>query len=327
MKSDLPVRYSIIVPVYNRPDEIGELLESLALSPSLDRCQLIIIEDGSRVPCREVVDRFSSLIDIRYQVVPNGGPSKARNIGARCAEGEWLIFWDSDVVVPKDYFIRLDADLERTPTDAFGGPDAALDTFSDIQKAINYSMTSPLTTGGIRGGEKRATSKYYPRTFNLGVRREAFEKLNGFAEDMRFGEDIDFGMRLYENGFVVSLFTDAFVFHKRRVDFSKFFRQVFHFGKARVHLTHKHPGTMKWVYLLPSLFVVIATAMLIKSFVFLALALLFVLVMGIDALRRTHHLKVALLAVVASVIQLVGYGSGYLWAAFRYYLLGRRDFK
>lgn len=320
-----PLDYSIIVPVYNRPDEMSELLASLEGATTKQGWELIIIEDGSTLSSRAVVESYQGRLPIRYRETPNGGPARARNVGSAMAQGEWIIFFDSDVVVPPTYFEELQRSLLSTPCDAYGGPDAALPSFSYIQKAINYSMTSPLTTGGIRGGKRRATARYYPRTFNLGVKYSALQDLGGFSEEMRFGEDIDFGMRLYEKGYKVQLLNSLYVYHKRRVNFKKFFHQVFCFGKARVHLTARHPGSMKAVYLLPSLFVLVALAVLCLSpLLFLSLATVFALLLFIDACFRTRDIRVAAVAVLASIVQLVGYGSGYLVEAFRYYILKKR---
>lgn len=142
------MRYSFVIPVYNRPDEVRELLESLTHQELFD-FEIVIIEDGSSVSSEAVVESYrGSFPALRYIAVPNGGPSRARNLGAREASGEYLIILDSDVVLPPGYLTAVDDYLEKHPVDAFGGPDAASDDFTTVQKAINYAMTSPLTTGG-----------------------------------------------------------------------------------------------------------------------------------------------------------------------------------
>ena len=213
---------SLIIPVYNRPDEVEELLHSLAQQQTPPAYEVVIVEDGSTVPCAAVVDRYRDLMSIHYEVVPNGGPSRARNIGVRHATGDWVIILDSDVVLPPDYLYNVSQAIAADQCDAWGGPDAAPSlqdgSFGMWQRAINYAMTSPLTTGGIRGGSKRLTKRFYPRTFNLGCRKDLFESLGGFDETMRYGEDIDFSMRLYEAGSRVALLPEAVLYHKRRVD-------------------------------------------------------------------------------------------------------------
>ncbi|MFC2383505.1 MAG: glycosyltransferase, partial [Porphyromonas sp.] len=250
------MRYSFIIPVYNRPDEIRELLESMTQQGTFDY-EVIIVEDGSQISSEPIVEAFrSQLPALRYIAVPNGGPSKARNRGAREASGEYLLILDSDVVLPPGYLTAVDEYLERYPVDAFGGPDAASDDFTPVQKAINYAMTSPLTTGGIRGGSADGMEKFKPRSFNLGCRRSVYLQLGGFDEAMRFGEDIDFSLRLLERGYSTALISEAFVYHKRRVDFKKFFKQVHNSGIARIHLETRHPGSTKLVHLLPALFTI-----------------------------------------------------------------------
>lgn len=209
------MRYSVIIPVYNRPDEVDELLQSLTVQ-HFKGFEVVVVEDGSSIPCKGVVDRYADRLNIKYFSKPNSGPGQTRNYGAERSESEYLIILDSDVILPEGYFDAVEKELTTSPADAFGGPDRAHDSFTDIQKAINYSMTSFFTTGGIRGGKKKM-DKFYPRSFNMGVRRAVYEALGGFSK-MRFGEDIDFSIRIFKNGYTCRLFPDAWVYHKRRTD-------------------------------------------------------------------------------------------------------------
>ena len=324
-----PTAFSIIIPVYNRPDEVRELLESLLIQTNSD-FEVIIVEDGSSVCCDKEVDHFRDLLRMQYVRVPNGGPASVRNIGARMAVGEYLLILDSDVVLPSGYIAAVKKGIEQTQVDAFGGPDAAAEGFSPVQKVINYAMTSFFTTGGIRGGSGVRLDKFYPRSFNLGCKRLVYQQLGGFSEEMRFGEDIDFSLRLFKAGYKVCLFPEAFVFHKRRIDFKKFFRQVYNSGIARIHLQRRHPGSMKPVHMLPALFTLGCAILVIGLFFcpwsllpLLLLALLFLL----DAWHTNRSLRIAILAVPASFVQLWGYGSGFLIACWRCYLLGHREFR
>ena len=240
--------YSIIVPVYNRPDEVAELLESLTAQTVKD-FEVIIVEDGSERDCRAVAEQYAGKLDVRYFAKKNSGPGPSRNYGAERAKGEWLIVLDSDVVVPPGYLQAIADELASAPADAFGGPDRAHPSFTDTQKAISYSMTSFFTTGGIRGGKKKL-DKFYPRSFNMGVRRDVYLRLGGFSK-MRFGEDIDFSLRIVGAGCRCRLFPGAWVWHKRRTDMRKFFRQVYNSGIARINLQKRHPGSLKLVHLLP----------------------------------------------------------------------------
>ena len=245
------MRYSVIIPVYNRPDEADELLQSLTRQSFKD-FEVIIVEDGSSVPCKDVAERYQNILDIHYYAKPNSGPGQTRNYGAERSRGEYLIILDSDCILPEGYFAAVEEELQKAPTDAFGGPDRAHVSFTDIQKAINYSMTSFFTTGGIRGGKKKM-DKFYPRSFNMGVRREVYETLGGFSR-MRFGEDIDFSIRIFKGGYACRLFPGAWVYHKRRTDLKKFFKQVHNSGIARINLYKKYPESLKTVHLLPAAF-------------------------------------------------------------------------
>ena len=309
------MKYSFIIPVFNRPDEAKELLDSLAGQECRD-FEVIVVEDGSSVPCREVAESHSADLDIKYLLKENGGPGPARNYGAEKASGEYLIFLDSDCVIPPGYLSAVEKSLKDSGADAFGGPDRAMESFSDIQKAINYSMTSFFTTGGIRG-KKKGLEKFHPRSFNMGVRTEIFRRLGGFS-GMRFGEDIDLSIRLFESGADCRLFPDAWVWHKRRTDFKKFFKQVHNSGIARINLEKRHPGTLKPVHLLPALFTLSCITVIIPI---CYAALIFT-----DASIVCRSIRIGALSVVASFMQLIGYGTGFIRAWWNRCVLGKPEF-
>ena len=361
------MRYSIIVPVYNRPEEVAELLLSLSKQTFRD-FDVHIVEDGSEVACREVCDHYANRLDIHYYVKENGGPGAARNYGAERAQGDYFIVLDSDVVLPPGYLAAIEEELTSLPLvegagrgacDAFGGPDRAHPDFTPVQKAISYSMTSFFTTGGIRGG-KQKLDKFYPRSFNMGVSRVMWQHLGGFRQ-MRFGEDIDFSYRLCEAGARCRLFPDAWVWHKRRTDFRKFFRQVRNSGVARINLQLLHPGSMKLVHMLPAVFTVGCALLMIPFVCGLVMAvigfigayvgndsgcnmslvlsifggmvmavsllplLLYALLILIDSTIRNRSLRVGFLSIPASFIQLTGYGCGFLSAFWNRMVLKKRD--
>lgn len=307
------MKFSLIVPVYNRPDEVRELLLSLQAQRSRSY-ELIIVEDGSTQSSRSVVAELgASLPSVQYIETPNGGPSRARNIGASRATGDYLLFLDSDVVLPPRYLVSVEEGIMLSGYDAFGGPDKASPDFTPMQRAINYAMTSTLTTGGIRGGKAKGMETFKPRSFNLGCRRDLYLHLGGFDEAMRFGEDIDLSLRLLESGARVGLIPEAWVYHKRRVDLRKFFKQVHNSGIARIHLENRHPGSTRLVHLLPALFTV-ASALCVLTGIGTGLLLLLALIFLLNAYRLENDWEVAGLASLASFVQLWGYGSGYLRA-------------
>ena len=253
-------RFSVIVPVYNRPAEVRDLVDSLLAQTDCD-FELVIVEDGSTVPCREIVeDAIARGLDAQYFYKDNEGRSIARNYGLERARGEYFIFFDSDCVIPPDYFATVSRELDARPLDCFGGPDAAHESFTDVQKAINYSMTSFLTTGGIRGG-KIQLEKFVPRTFNMGISRAVYERVGGFRE--MFSEDIDMSTRIRQAGFSIGLIHPAYVWHKRRIDWKKFFRQVYVFGMSRITLKILYPDSLKLVHLLPAVFVLGVVALVL----------------------------------------------------------------
>jgi len=338
------MKYSVIIPVYNRPDEVDELLESLTRQTvARATFEVIVVEDGSDCPCQKEVERYADRLDVHYYVKPNSGPGPSRNYGVKRASGEYVLILDSDVVLPEGYLETVGKELEATPCEAFGGPDAANNDMTQMQRAISYAMTSFFTTGGIRGGKKKL-DKFYPRSFNMGIRRDVYEKLGGFS-NMRFGEDIDLSYRIFEQGYTACLFPSAWVWHKRRTDLDKFFKQVFNSGIARINLSKRHPGTLKLVHLLPMVFTVGCVGLLVVAVVLRLLAfeegaavcaaawlwplipiLLFIFIIFVDASVRQRSLVIGFLAVEASFVQLFGYGLGFLKAWWQRSVRGKEEF-
>ena len=328
------VKYSFVVPVFNRPDEVDELLASLSRQ-TLTCFEVVVVEDGSEVPCEQVCQKYTDRLRLHYYMKPNSGPGQSRNYGVERAQGEYVIILDSDVVLPEGYLAAVDEELRRLPADAFGGPDAAHPSFTPVHKAISYSMTSFLTTGGIRGGKKKL-DKFYPRAFNMGIRRDVYQQLEGFSA-MRFGEDIDFSIRIFKGGYRCRLFPEAWVWHKRRTDFRKFFRQVYNSGIARINLYKKYPESLKLVHMLPMVFTVGVLSMLALCLVLLVLCptlawlplvplALYSLLICIDSARLNRSLKIGVQSIAAAYVQLMGYGFGFIEAWWKRCVRGKSEF-
>jgi glycosyltransferase involved in cell wall biosynthesis len=306
--------FSLIIPVFNRPEEIEELLHSLLLQNYKSSFEVVIVEDGSTLPCQEILEKFQSKLDVSYYFKPNSGPGNSRNFGMNKAKGDYFIIFDSDCIIPPNYLSEVDKALHFDFTDCFGGPDKAMDSFSDVQKAINFAMTSFITTGGIRGGSEKI-DKFQPRSFNMGLSNKAFEASGGFGK-IHPGEDPDLSIRLWELGFKTKLIPEAFVYHKRRIDWSKFYKQVNKFGKARPILNHWYPRYSKITFFFPTLFVAgflmaVATAFL-KSYILAFIFTIYFELLFIVALLQTKSFRIGVLAVFATIIQFYGYGIGFL---------------
>ena len=347
------MKYSIIVPVYNRPDEVDELLESLC-SQTLKDFEVVVVEDGSKIPCKDVCDKYAGILALQYFFKENSGPGQSRNYGVERARGEYVVIVDSDAVTPPGFMQAIDDELSRQPSDAWGGPDAAHESFTNIQKAISYAMTSFFTTGGIRGGKKQLDKKFYPRSFNLGVRRDVYQRLGGFTTERfskmaLYGEDIDFSLRIYKGGYSCRLFPEAWLWHKRRTDFRKFWRQVYNSGYARINLWRKYPEALKPVHALPAVFTVGVAGLLLLfalgvamycygewldscglrptdnmhqgvGFVCCVLSLipliLYSVLIFLDSTIRNKSVTVGLISIPAAFIQLIGYGVGFIESLF-----------
>lgn len=306
--------FSLIIPVFNRPDEVEELLASLVVQSFKEEYEIVIVEDGSTMPCNDIIAAYNDKLQISYYFKQNSGPGDSRNYGMTVAKGDYFIILDSDCIIPPGYLESVSQNLKADFVDCFGGPDAALDSFSDIQKAINFSMTSFITTGGIRGKSEKI-EKFQPRSFNMGLSKKAFEASGGFG-NIHPGEDPDLSIRLWKLGYSTRLFTNSFVYHKRRIDWEKFYKQVNKFGKARPILDLWHPEYKKITFLFPSLFIIgLACSlilMLINIYFFLYIYILYTLLVFVVSSLSTKSIKIGGFSVIAAFIQFYGYGSGYL---------------
>jgi len=306
--------FSIIIPVYNRPDEIKELLESLVTADYNKEYEIVIIEDGSSLLCKQEVEKYKDKLNVAYYFKENSGPGDSRNFGMKIATGDYYILFDSDCIIPKQFLSEVEKELKSNYVDCFGGSDAALDSFSDIQKAINFSMTSFLTTGGIRGGSEKL-NKFQPRSFNMGISKKAFTESQGFG-NIHPGEDPDLSIRLWKLGYKTRLFPKAFVYHKRRIDWDKFAAQVTKFGKARPILDSWYPEYSKVTFFFPTLFIIgmyfsivflaFGYSLLIGCYIFYFVSILMV------STFQNKSFKIGALSVIAVFKQFVGYGSGFL---------------
>ena len=320
--------FSLIIPVYNRPDEVDELLMSLSQMEYHDVYEIVIIEDGSTIKCQEVLEKYADKLNISYYFKPNSGPGDSRNFGMEKARGNYFIIFDSDCIIPANYLIEVENALKETYVDCFGGPDKALDSFSDVQKAINFAMTSFLTTGGIRGGSEKI-GKFQPRSFNMGLSRRAFEVSKGFG-NIHPGEDPDLSIRLWELGFETRLIPQAYVYHKRRIDWEKFAIQVNKFGKARPILNSWYPKYSKPTFFFPTLFILglgisIFMYLFSQNFDFLLqLYFIYFILIFITSSIQNKNIKVGYLSMIAVWKQFWGYGTGFLVSFVKVVLLKQK---
>lgn len=309
------MNYSFIIPVYNRPDEVEELLESLSKQTFLNDFEIVIIEDGSTITCKEVVRKFRDRLRVSYYFKPNSGPGDSRNFGMKKAKGNYFVILDSDCILPPEYLEQVDLALQHEYVDCFGGPDKALDSFSDIQKAINFAMTSFMTTGGIRGGSEKI-DKFQPRSFNMGISKKAFDASKGFG-NIHPGEDPDLSIRLWNMGFKTRLVSAAYVYHKRRIDWSRFYTQVNKFGKARPILNSWYPEYNKITFFFPSCFMIgfllaLFIAVIFGITIFIGMYGIYFIILFILSVVENKSIKIGILSVFAVIIQFYGYGKGFL---------------
>ena len=314
--------FSLIIPVYNRPKEIDELLESLTRQ-TYKNFEVLVIEDGSTDKCDHLIPKYDELLQIHYFFKPNTGQGFSRNFGFDKSKGDYLIVFDSDCLVPSHYLQTVEDHLNQEHLDAFGGPDRALESFTAVQQAISYSMTSPFTTGGIRGSKKRLGA-FHPRSFNMGISKQVFADTKGYIIT-RMGEDIEFSIRIIEKGFKTGLIPEAYVYHKRRTSLSEFYKQLRFFGRARINVGRFYPKEIKLVHIFPLLFTLGIPATMIFKWVGIELFfytgisayILFGILLFIDSLLKTKSFKIANISVLAGFMQLIAYGDGFLREGFR----------
>lgn len=331
------LKYSIIIAVYNRIGEVKELLESAEkLDFERDAFEFFFVDDGSKDGFKEFVESYQSPSGLQMQAIyqENKGPGAARNNGMQNAKGEFFIFVDSDCMFPPHWLRTIDNAVEENKYEAFGGPDTCHESFSPLLKAINYSMTSIIGTGGTRGN-KKSVAKFYPRSFNMGIHRKIFENIGGMNK-LRHGQDMDFSQRIYDAGYKVGLVADAFVYHKRRTSLSKFYRQIFNWGVARINLANAHPSMLKPVHLLPAMVVLGLACLLILTAIIPSTGVYLCIVAAIgytlvnlwaftESLMRYKNLKAALLSPLTLNIQVFAYGFGLLKALWQTKILGRKE--
>ncbi|MFT5078796.1 MAG: glycosyltransferase involved in cell wall biosynthesis [Planctomycetota bacterium] len=310
----MKLAYSFIIPVYNRPDEVAELLESLVAMDTALPSEILIIEDGSYVTCKHVCEKYAGQLNIKYFLKKNTGPGDSRNYGMKQAKGSYFIILDSDCILPPHYLATVDSYLTRNYVDCYGGADAAHDSFTPLQKAINYTMTSFFTTGGIRGSRKSVT-KFEPRSFNMGLSKEVFEATGGYA-NIHPGEDPDLSHRIMKLGYKTAFLPAAYVFHKRRISWEKFYQQVRKFGLVRPILSRWHPEAAKLTFWLPTMFVLFVLLSVlfsaISSIKFIIPLALYLVLLFVDSAIRNKSLSVAALSIAAIFVQFFGYGLGFL---------------
>ncbi|MBA4053480.1 MAG: glycosyltransferase [Marivirga sp.] len=308
--------YSIIIPVYNRPQELEDLLSSL-INQTFRDFEVIVVEDGSTIRCDRVVDKYRDALRIQYFIKPNSGPGPSRNFGFSHAKGKYFVVFDSDCIIPPHYFNAVNGSIRDHQWDAWGGPDKAHENFSLVQRAMGHTMSSVLTTGGIRGGAKRL-GWFQPRSFNMGITHRVFELTGGF-KFARFAEDIEFSIRMKKAGFKVGLIVDAYVYHKRRTNFKQFYRQVFNFGRGRVLVGETHPGEIKLTHWFPSIFLIGTVVLLILPLfsavlfsIGMSLFTVYLVAIFLHSFVKNKDIGVALLSIPAALLQLWGYGAGFL---------------
>lgn len=320
------LNFSFIIPVYNRPHEVDKLLSSISNLDYDKDFEVVVVEDGSSITCEDVCIRFRESVNISYYFKPNSGPGDSRNYGMRKAKGDYYIILDSDCILPSEYLKVVSKQLELDYVDCYGGPDAAHDSFTPLQKAINYSMTSFFTTGGIRGGGEKV-DKFQPRSFNMGLSKLAFEKTDGFGK-IHPGEDPDLSIRLWSKDFKTSLFKEAYVYHERRISWKLFYKQVYKFGMVRVILNKWHPHTKKLIYILPSLFLImliLALVLILFNYYLLVIGVIsYFLLIFIDSSMQ-NGLKIGFMSVVAVLIQFMGYGLGYFKSYYFLNILNKKE--
>lgn len=330
--------FSVIIPTFNRRDEVHDLLISLQKQTfDHQRFEVIIVDDGSTDGTNHLVESMRSSVDFRLRFFQqdHAGPGLARNLGMTQAAGEYFLFIDSDCLADERWLEGLANAIEQEQPLAFGGPDGVLPEFSPLQKAIDYAMTSFLTTGGMRGHTRKRLAKFYPRSYNMGIHRSIFAKLGGM-NNLRHGQDLEFSRRIVASGAKVIYIPAAIVYHKRRTSLQKFFRQIFNWGVARINLTKIDQAILEPLHFMPAVgadtfivLTILAPFCRICRYLWLLSSGAGLLILGvivIDAYRRYRQVKPALLAPLVALTQVFAYGFGFTAAYIWRIILGKEEF-
>jgi len=330
-------KYSIIIPCFNRADEVAELLESISqLKFDPAQFEIIISDDGSTDNTKKLVEQNKSKLqcDLIYLTQNNSGPGAARNHAMENANGDFFIFIDSDVTLSADWLFHIDLTLVEKKADAFGGPDSYREDFSPFLKAVNYSMTSFITTGGLRGKKGKKLARFYPRSFNMGLSRELWKKIGGFGS-LRHGQDIEFSHRIIESGAQVIFIDQAVVYHKRRTNLRRFYKQVFNWGVARINLYKINKKMLEPLHSIPAVLTFVAVTLLVLSLIFdliktivlwgFSAGILILIYSMIDSIRIYKSIKPALWLPLVMPAQVLGYGFGFIYNAVRRIVLDKDE--
>lgn len=320
--------FSIITPIYQCSKETNEFLGSLVKQNYTD-FEIILVEDGTKDSSKQVIEQYSDKLNITYKYIPNTSVSYRRNYGMSVAKGDYFVFFDSDCIIPENYFQIVSNRINKDKIMAWGGPDSDHPSFSNLQKAINYSMTSVFTTGGIRGGKKKIGT-YHPRSFNMGIHREVYEKTGGFPTVVSPGEDIIFSIDIQEKGYKAYLIYDAHVYHKRKISIKKYFRQISSFAFVRYPISLIYPYTFSPVFVMPSIYMLglvflLLLGILVNPYFLLPIAIHYLLIF-LDASLRIKKISIGLLATLTSFVQFCAYGSGFLKSVVERYRTGKDSF-
>lgn len=309
----MPLSLSFVVPVYNRPDELRELLSSMTRLEGSIPFEVVVVDDGSKPGCDEVMREFPGM-NIHYYYKENTGPGDSRNYGMKRASGNYFIILDSDCLLSAHYLLAVKESLNAEYVDCFGGPDAAHSNFNLRQKAISFVMTSFWTTGGIRGN-KRKLKPYEPRSFNMGMSKKAFEISGGFG-NLHPGEDPELVQRLWDLGFKTKYIERALVYHKRRITWSSYARQIYKFGLARSILNVKKPKYASWVFWLPIFVVLLGLTSLILGllgcFNMLYFVLAYAIFLAFAGMLNLKSFRALFMIPFVFAIQSIAYAIGFI---------------
>ncbi len=325
---------SVITPSYNRASELEHLMRSIS-AQSIDHnlFELIISDDGSTDDTEALINSWQekASFSIKYISQENKGPGAARNHGLEKSIGELILFIDSDCEAHPKWIETIVDEYHKSEFDACGGPDGGKKDFTLLQKAIDYSMTSFFTTGGMRGHSEKMISKFYPRTHNMGVKRDKYEAVGGFG-NLRHGQDIEFSHRIRTSGGKIRFIKNALVYHRRRTSLRQFIKQVFNWGVARINLGKIDTAMLEPVHFLPSLSILLSLFIILIIYqldwgiseIFLLFFSPLSIICLLGALNK-KDLRVFPILLLVIPIQIFGYGLGFLQAYIRRFIFNEAE--
>lgn len=219
---------SVIIPTYNRPDQLEICLTSLSeLDYPHDAWEVIIVDDGGHSPLDKITNKFKSNLDISLLRQANAGPAAARNTGAQKARGELLAFTDDDCKPEKNWLRIMAGHYQKTPERIIGGK-----TVNRLKKNLYSAASQYIVDIVYRHYNTNKDDARFFASNNIAVPKNLYHKVGGFTEAFRTSEDRELCDRWRFKGYKLTYAQEAIILHAHDLSLSSFCKQHFNYGRG-----------------------------------------------------------------------------------------------